>query len=121
MGVISLDRYFPGEHNDVHFLGAKSFCETVGAKKDAKTRKRPAGKRCTIFGGDFSLTPLLPEPMDITRPSTTTSDFPAGHGDLYRGVKCAQTGPGKYGSYFLGEKIDHRVLLRSTGVRKSVS
>ena len=29
-GVISLDRYFPGEHNDVHFLGVTSFCGTVG-------------------------------------------------------------------------------------------
>ena len=77
MGVISLDRYFPGQHNDDLFLGAKSLCETVGAKKDAKTRKRPAGKRCTIFGGDFSLTPLLPEPLKRTSPPPAKYHVPA--------------------------------------------
>ena len=72
MGVISLDRYFPGEHNDVHFLGAKSLCETVEAKKDAKTFKKACGKRCTIFGGGFSLAPVLPEAPSKTRPSPTS-------------------------------------------------
>ena len=42
------------------FMGAKSSCVTLRAKKDAKTFKKACGKRCTIFGGDFSTAPVLP-------------------------------------------------------------
>ena len=48
------------------FMGAKSSCGTLRAKKDAKTFKKACGKRCTNFGEVISLTPPLPEPLKIT-------------------------------------------------------
>ena len=59
------------------FMGAKSSCGTLRAKKDAKTFKKACGKRCTIFGGGFSLAPVLPEPLNKTSPPPTKYHVPA--------------------------------------------
>ena len=45
--------------------------------KDAKTFKKACGKRCTIFGGDFSLAPVLPEPLNKMRPPPAKYHVPA--------------------------------------------
>ena len=59
------------------FMGAKSLCGTLRAKKDAKTFKKACGKRCTIFGGFFSLAPVLPEPLNKTSPPPAKYHVPA--------------------------------------------
>ena len=59
------------------FMGAKSSCGTVPEKKDAKTFKKACGKRCTIFGGDISLAPVLPEPLNKMGPPPAKYHVPA--------------------------------------------
>ena len=47
--------------------GPGAFAGRCGRKKTlkyAKTFKKACGKRCTIFGGDFSTAPVLPEPLN---------------------------------------------------------
>ena len=41
-------------------------CGRKKTLKDAKTCKKACGKRCTNFGEVISLTPPLPEPLEIT-------------------------------------------------------
>ena len=77
MGDISLHRYGRGEHEDIWFYGAQELVRTGAGKKDAKTFKKACGKRCTIFGGDFSLSPVLPEPLNKTRPPPAKYHVPA--------------------------------------------
>ena len=52
-------------------------CERKKTLKDAKTFKKACGKRCTIFGVDISLAPVLPEPLNKMGPPPAKYHVPA--------------------------------------------
>ena len=57
--------------------GRAGRCGRKKRLKDAKRCKKGCGKRCAIFGGDFSTAPVLPEPLSKTRPPPAKYHVPA--------------------------------------------